>query len=258
MIRRGLAADREDAHAAIVAGRVKVGGSTVENQGSLVAPDQPVDRVEIEQPFVSRGGAKLEAALDRFGVDAAGRDALDAGAATGGFTDCLLRRGAGRVLAVDVGYGDLAWALRTDTRVHLFERTNIRDVHPGSFPFSPSLVVADLSFVSLRACLPALVAVAREQAEFVLLVKPQFEAARAEVEPGGVVRDPAVWTRAVSEVARACSRLGVNASGAMASPVRGPAGNVEFFLRGTRGSSSRLAPDIGAAIAEGLQVRAAS
>ena len=260
LVRRGLAVDRDEARAAIDAGRVTVEGSVVINAGSLVAPAQAVDRstTEMREPFVSRGGRKLDAALERFEVDPVERDALDAGASTGGFTDCLLRRGAARVIAVDVGYGDLAWSLRSDPRVYPLERTNVRDLVPESLPFSPSLVVADLSFISLRSSLPSLVRAGGDRAEFVLLVKPQFEADRDQVQSGGVVRDPGVWASAVSGVAEAGARLGLIPSSVMASPVRGRAGNVEFFLHAVHDDGSARAADIDEAIAEGVRVGKAS
>jgi 23S rRNA (cytidine1920-2'-O)/16S rRNA (cytidine1409-2'-O)-methyltransferase len=263
LVRRGLATDREDALRALRGGLVTVRGSLVRNEASMVAPSEPVDRVGEHGPFVSRGGEKLEAALSRFAVDATGVAALDAGASTGGFTDCLLRHGAARVIAVDVGYGDLAWSLRNDARVHVLERTNVRDLHVGSIPFRPDLVVADLSFISLRTVLPSLASIAGERATFVLLVKPQFEAPRRDVTPGGVVRDPAVWQGALEAVAESCRSVGVEPCGLTPSPLLGPAGNVEFFLVArraaqvvTRGSVERLLVE--AAIAEAETMRSES
>lgn len=230
LLRRGLATDREDALRALRGGLVTVRGSPVRNAASMVAADEPVDRVGEPHPYVSRGGRKLDAALARFEVDVAGVDALDAGASTGGFTDCLLRHGAARVISVDVGYGDLAWSLRSDPRVHIVERTNVRDLRPDSIPFRPTLVVADLSFISLRAAIPSLAQVADERATFVMLVKPQFETPRRDVPVGGVVRDPAVWRRVLEDVAESCRSVGVEPRGLIPSPLLGPAGNVEFFL----------------------------
>ena len=176
LVRRGLASSRAEAQAAVEAGLVTVAGSPATKAASLVAADVPVQVLGPARRFVSRGGEKLRAALDRFGVDPRGRDCLDAGASTGGFTDCLLQAGAGRVVAVDVGYGQLAWEVRNDPRVTVMERTNVRTLEPADLPFAPELVVADLSFISLRAVLPALVRAAAPDAEFVVLVKPQFEA----------------------------------------------------------------------------------
>ncbi len=230
LLRRGLATDREDALRALRGGLVTVRGSPVRNAASMVAPDEPVDRVGEPDPYVSRGGEKLEAALARFAVEVVGVDALDAGASTGGFTDCLLRHGAARVISVDVGYGDLAWSLRSDPRVHILERTNIRDLRPDAIPFRPTLVVADLSFISLRTVVPSLAQVAGEPATFVMLVKPQFEAPRRDVPVGGVVRDPAVWRGVLEDVAGSCRSVGLEPRGLIPSPLLGPAGNVEFFL----------------------------
>jgi 23S rRNA (cytidine1920-2'-O)/16S rRNA (cytidine1409-2'-O)-methyltransferase len=250
LVRRGLAVDEADARAAVREGLVSVGGRRVANDRSLVAPDESVDRADARRPYASRGGEKVDAALARFGIDPSGADALDAGASTGGFTDCLLKRGARRVLAVDVAYGALAWSLRTDPRVIVLERTSVRDLRGESLPFAPDLVVADLSFVSLRTALPALARVAAPRCAFVVLVKPQFESPREEVERGGVVRDPAAWRRAIEGVADAFRALDVTPRAVMASPLRGPAGNVEFLLHastpGVAGGGRRASPSGGA------------
>lgn len=225
--------------------------------GTLVAPDEPVTVSDPPRPYVSRGGEKLAAALDGFRVDASGRRCLDAGASTGGFTDVLLSRGAAHVVAVDVGYGQLAWRLRTDARVTAVERTNVRDLSAEALPYRPDLVAADLSFISLAVAVPALARLWASRADLLLLVKPQFEANRHEVGPGGVVRDPAVWRAALERIASATSAAGAGTVGAMASPLPGPAGNVEFFLHARAGSpGSRV--DLDAAVAEGLRVREAS
>jgi 23S rRNA (cytidine1920-2'-O)/16S rRNA (cytidine1409-2'-O)-methyltransferase len=182
-------------------------------------------------PYVSRGGTKLERALDSLAIDVSGKRALDAGASNGGFTDCLLRRGAARVMAVDVAYGAFAWTLRNDARVHVLERTNVRTLDLPSVGEEPvDLVVADLSFISLALVRDALVAAARPDASLVLLVKPQFEAPRERVERGGVVRDPDVWRDAMRSIADAYRPAGWPVAGACASPLVGPAGNREFFL----------------------------
>ena len=182
-------------------------------------------------PYVSRGGTKLERALELFAIDVAGKTALDAGASNGGFTDCLLRRGAAHVIAVDVAYGAFAWTLRNDERVHVLERTNVRTLDLATVGEEPvALVVADLSFISLTVVRDALLGAARPEASLVLLVKPQFEAPRARVERGGVVRDPEVWRDAMRTVAGAYRDAGWTVAGACASPLVGPAGNREFFL----------------------------
>jgi 23S rRNA (cytidine1920-2'-O)/16S rRNA (cytidine1409-2'-O)-methyltransferase len=249
LVRRGLVASRTEAQAAVRDGKVTLSGRTAEKASTLVDPGDALEVVRAPRQFVSRAGDKLAAALDRFEVDPSGRSCLDAGASTGGFTDCLLQRGAGHVVAVDVGYGQLAWSIRTDERVTVLERTNVRELTPGHLPYAPDLVVADLSFISLRLVVPALAGAAAPGADFVLLVKPQFEAGRGDVGQGGVVRVPQVWRRAVEDVATACAEAGVAPLGVMASPLRGPAGNVEFPLHGRRGGGPGQ-PDIDAAMAE--------
>lgn len=230
LVRRGLAASRAEAQEAIRAGRVRVRGAPATKVTTLVGGDDPLALTAPARPFVSRGGEKLAAALDRFGVDPRDRDALDAGASTGGFTDCLLQRGVRRVVAVDVGHGQLAWELRIDPRVTVLERTNVRDLAPTALPFVPTIVVGDLSFISLRLVAAPLVATAAHGADLVLLVKPQFEAGRERVGGGGVVRDPDVWRDTVEGVAEAVRRAGAAPLGVMPSPITGPAGNVEFLL----------------------------
>jgi 23S rRNA (cytidine1920-2'-O)/16S rRNA (cytidine1409-2'-O)-methyltransferase len=180
---------------------------------------------------VGRGGEKLEGALARFGLDVSGRRAVDLGASTGGFTDCLLQRGAATVAAVDVGYGQLHERLRADPRVEVHERTNVRDLAPGDLGPPAEILVADLSFISLRTVLPAALALAAPGADVVLLVKPQFEAGRQEAARGkGVITDPAIWRRVLEEVAAALDGLGAAIMGVMASPLTGADGNVEFLL----------------------------
>ncbi len=249
LVRRGLATSRTEARDAILAGRVQVAGRPALKPAGLVAPGEPVVLEGPARPYASRGGEKLAPALDRFGVDPAGRSCLDAGASTGGFTDVLLSRGATRVAAVDVGYGQLAWRLREDERVIVMERTNVRDLRPTDLPYAPDLVVADLSFISLAKVLPALVALAADGADFVLLVKPQFEAGRQEVGSGGVVRDPAVWRTVLARTDEACRANGLGPLAATASPVRGPAGNVEFLLHARKGEPGRPL-DLDATLAE--------
>ena len=229
-----------------------MGGRPAAKPSSLVDPG---DAVELSAPrrFVSRGGEKLAAALDRFGVDPSARDCLDAGASTGGFTDCLLRCGAARVIAVDVGYGQLAWTLREDPRVVVMERTNVRNLRPSRLPFRPQLLTVDLSFISLGVALPALADVAARPGLFIMLVKPQFEAGRARVGRGGVVRDPDVWRDVLERVAQACRESSLVPQRAMASPLLGAAGNVEFFLLARTGSEES-ALGLEAAVEEGQSV----
>jgi 23S rRNA (cytidine1920-2'-O)/16S rRNA (cytidine1409-2'-O)-methyltransferase len=254
LVRRGLAESRTQAQAAVLGGLVNVRGRPADKPSTLVDPADPVELVGAARRFVSRGGEKLEAALDRFGVDPTGRRCLDVGASTGGFTDCLLQRGARHVVALDVGYGQLAWPIRTNGRVTVLERTNARALTPAHLPYAPDLVVADLSFISLRLAIPALAAVAADGADLILLVKPQFEAGRDDVGRGGVVRDDAVWRRVIGDVVAACQDAGAEVLGVMASPLPGPAGNVEFPLHARRGAN-RTGLDVDAALAEGVALR---
>jgi 23S rRNA (cytidine1920-2'-O)/16S rRNA (cytidine1409-2'-O)-methyltransferase len=233
LVRRGLARSREQAAALIAAGRVEVRGTPAGKAAALVDPADAV-RVTGGSPgddYASRGGHKLAGALAAFGdLRVAGRRCLDAGASTGGFTDVLLRAGAAEVVAVDVGYGQLAWPLRTDSRVRVLERTNVRTLSAEAIGGPVDLTVADLSFISLRLVLPALVACTEPDGDLVPMVKPQFEVGRDRVGDGGVVRDPALRGRAVLDVAGEAARLGYGVAGLAVSPLPGPSGNVEFFL----------------------------
>lgn len=249
LVRRGLAANSDAARKAVREGLVTMAGAPATKAATLVRADQPL-AVGSRRPFVSRAGGKLRAALDRFAVGPAGWGCLDAGSSTGGFTDCLLQAGASRVAAVDVGYGQLVWELRTDPRVTVIERTNVRSLTRDLLGFEPDLVVADLSFISILTVLPTLAAVSGSDATFVVLIKPQFEANTEDVERGGVVRDPAVWRRVLSETTSAFAAAGVAPQGLMASPLVGPAGNVEFLMHARRGAAP-LMLDIDAAVAEG-------
>ena len=228
-MRRGLAASREQAQEVIAAGRVVVAGAPADKPARLVAVDDPVEILGPPPRFVGRGGEKLDAALDRFAVAVAGRRALDAGASTGGFTDCLLQRGARSVVAVDVGHGQLHERLRADPRVEVHERTDIRLFRPVE---RFELIVADLSFISLRTVAPVLVGdLAAPGADLVVLVKPQFEAGRAEASKGrGVIRDPEVRERALEGVRGAMEAAGAAMMDAMVSPLTGADGNVEFLV----------------------------
>ena len=249
LVRRGLVATTTEAVAAVREGLVRVAGRLADKPSTLVDAAEPVELAAAASRFVSRGGEKLEAALERFAIDVTGRRCLDAGASTGGFTDCLLRRGAEHVIAVDVGYGQLAWSLRNDPRVTVLERTNVRDLTADALPFAPEMIVADLSFVSLRSVVPALARLAAPRAAFVVLVKPQFEVGRDRVGRNGVVRDPDAWRVAIEGVAQACARAGLAVLDTMASPVLGPAGNVEFPLHAAE-SQGAAAFDPTEAIAE--------
>jgi 23S rRNA (cytidine1920-2'-O)/16S rRNA (cytidine1409-2'-O)-methyltransferase len=230
-VRRGLAPSRERAQSDIAAGRVTVAGAIADKPARLVATSDAIELLGPPPRFVSRGGEKLDAALEQFGIDVRGRRCLDAGASTGGFTDCLLLRGASRVVAVDVGYGQLHERLRHDDRVDVRERTNVRDLDVSAIGGPADVVVADLSFISLRTVAPALLACAAPGADLVLLVKPQFEAGRSEASKGrGVIRDPVVHERVLAEVATALSGLGAAIIETMQSPITGADGNVEFLL----------------------------
>ncbi len=255
LVRRGLARSRDQAAELIGEGRVAVGGLTAGKPATQVARDAAITvRGGAGAQYVSRGGHKLAGALAAFGgLTVAGRRCLDAGASTGGFTDVLLRAGAGHVIAVDVGYGQLAWALRGDPRVTVLERVNVRELRPEQVAPPPGLVVADLSFISLATPLPALVRCAAPDADFVFLVKPQFEVGKGRVGPGGVVREPGLRAEAVSGVARAGAGHGLGVAGITASPLPGPAGNVEYFLWLRRGAPPLDGGALEQAIADGPQ-----
>jgi 23S rRNA (cytidine1920-2'-O)/16S rRNA (cytidine1409-2'-O)-methyltransferase len=227
LVERGLEASRERARRLIVAGEVTVDGVVARAPSALVAPDA-VLAVGKRMPYVGRGGLKLAHALDRFGIAPAGKVALDAGASTGGFTDCLLQRGARRVYAVDVGKGLLAWTLRQDPRVVVMEGVNVR--YLTALPEEVDLATVDVAFISLRLVLPAIAGVMAPTGEAVALVKPQFEAGAAEVGRGGVVRDPRVHRRVLEGAMGAARGAGLRPVGLTASPIRGEAGNVEFLL----------------------------
>ena len=233
LVRRRLARSREQAAALVESGRVQVRGMVARKAAAMVDPADPVV-VTGEDPatdYVSRGGHKLAGALAAFsGLRVEGRRCLDAGASTGGFTDVLLRAGARQVVAVDVGYGQLAWAIRTDERVVVRERTNVRTLTPDAIGGPVELTVADLSFISLRLVLPALAACTEPDGDLALMVKPQFEVGKERVGAGGVVRDPALRAEAVLDVTATGAGLGLGVAGVTASPLPGPSGNVEFFV----------------------------
>ena len=232
LMRRGLAESPQRAQSLIMAGQVLVEDHIVDKPGKRI-PESAQVAVREGPRYVSRGGIKLEHALVRFGVDVAGVIAADIGASTGGFTDCLLQRGAQKVYAVDVGYGQLAWALRQDPRVVALERTNIR--HLDSLPEPIDLATIDVSFISLELVLPRVVELLQPEGAILALVKPQFEARRDEVGKGGVVRDPAVHRTVLQKAAAISTKGGLRIEGFTPSPLRGPAGNVEFFVHLSRG-----------------------
>ena len=240
LVERGLAESRSRAEALILSGIVRVGDRIVTKAGSLIAPDEPLS-VETGKRFVSRAGEKLDAAVEEFDVEVEGRSCLDAGASTGGFTDVLLQRGAERVLAVDVGYGQFAYSLRKDPRVTVMERTNVRRLSGEDLPFEPDLLVADLSFISLAVALGRLFSTTPSLGEAVLLVKPQFEAGPEAVGRGGLVRDPGVHAAAIAGVAQSFGELGFGAVGVARGAVSGrKSGNVEYPVHLVRGVRQTL------------------
>ena len=230
LVERGLAPTREKAQALVMAGCVFAGQTKAAKSGQLFAADTPLEVRGEDHPYVGRGGVKLAGALDRFAVDPRDRICMDVGASTGGFTDCLLRRGARRVYAVDVGYGQLAWAIATDPRVVVIERTNIRTLAPERIPDAVALAVIDVSFISLAIVLPAVAPFLARGADVVALIKPQFEVGRELVGKGGIVRDPASHELAVARVREAGGALGWVACGVVDSPILGAKGNREFLI----------------------------
>ena len=229
LVRRGLVESRTSARDVINAGRVLVEGAPATTPARRVAAHEAIRMSGPARPFVSRGGEKLAAALERFPIDVREKRALDAGASTGGFTDCLLQRGAAHVVAVDVGRGQLAWRLRGDARVTVLDRTNVRELTAERLGGAVPLAVADLAFISLVTAAPALAACTTDEADLVLLVKPQFEAGRARVGKGGVVRDPAVHEAVLLEVTHGLERAGLFVLDVLASPIAGADGNREFL-----------------------------
>ncbi|MBU2670134.1 TlyA family RNA methyltransferase [Actinoplanes bogorensis] len=263
LVRRKLARSREQAAALVEAGRVQVRGTVARKVAAMIDPADPVI-VTGEDPateYVSRGGHKLAGALAAFaprGLAVTGRRCLDAGASTGGFTDVLLRAGARQVVAVDVGYGQLAWPIRTDERVVVQERTNVRAITPESIGGVVDLTVADLSFISLRLVLPALTACTDTDGDLALMVKPQFEVGKERVGAGGVVRDWKLRAEAVLDVARAGADLGLGVAGVTASPLPGPSGNVEFFVWFRRDAPPADRAEIEEVVAAGPAIKVAS
>lgn len=236
LVDRGLAQSRERASALILSGVVLVNGQPAQKAGMAVPEDANVTLKQPDHPYVGRGGVKLAHALDTFGVAVDGREALDIGASTGGFTDVLLKRGASRVVALDVGHGQFDWGLRNDPRVLVIERSNARALELAHLPGPVDIVTIDVSFISLRHIFPRVPPLLRERADVVALVKPQFEAGRGEVGKKGVIRDPAVQERVVEEATRAAAEVGLVRVHMTESPITGDTGNREFFLH-LRGQS---------------------
>lgn len=224
---RGLAPSRTRAQALILAHKVRVNDEVVSKAGTQVTAEAVIEVEAPDHPYVSRGGLKLAAALDQFAISPAGLDCLDVGASTGGFTDVLLERGARKVIALDVGRGQLDWRLRTDDRVEVMEGVNARHLEEGSLPFAADLAVVDVSFISLRLVVPALLPHLASAAVLVCLVKPQFEAGRHEVGRGGIVRDESIRRRTIDDTVRALEGLGLELVGVVPSPIRGQKGNLE-------------------------------
>lgn len=230
LVDRGLVASRERARALILAGAVLVDEQVVDKAGAQIAREAMIRLKGEDIPFVSRGGLKLAKGLDAFALDVRERIALDVGASTGGFTDCLLQRGASKVYAVDVGYGQLAWSLRTDPRVVNLERTNIRNLRSEDLPERPDLAVIDASFISLSIVLPATLSLLTADAIVVALIKPQFEVGKGAVGKGGVVRDTDQHEQVVSKIRRLAEQSGCHVIGITESPILGPKGNKEFLI----------------------------
>ncbi|AKS36523.1 TlyA family RNA methyltransferase [Mycolicibacterium goodii] len=244
LVRRGLARSRQQAAELIGAGRVRIDGMPAAKPATAVSVEANLTVIESdERSWVSRGAHKLIGALEAFELSVEGRRCLDAGASTGGFTEVLLDRGAAEVVAADVGYGQLAWSLRSDPRVRVLERTNVRDLTPESIGGPVQLIVADLSFISLATVLPALTGCAVPDADIVPMVKPQFEVGKDRVGAGGVVSDPELRIDAVCTVARKAAALQWHAVDVTASPLPGPSGNVEYFLRLRAETDSPLVGD---------------
>lgn len=256
LVRRNLAPSRQHARELIAAGKVLLDGEAVRKAARQMDPAQPLLVVESErEDYVSRGAWKLIGALDLLGEDGPaveGVRCLDAGASTGGFTDVLLRRGAAHVVAVDVGYGQIAWRLREDPRVTVVERTNVRTLDPALVAPAPGLVVGDLSFISLTLVIPALVRAADPRADFLLLVKPQFEVGKERLGSGGVVRDTSLHAWAMRKVADCAAANGLSVAGAAPSPLPGPAGNVEYFLYMRAGDADSSCANVDAAIEQAV------
>jgi 23S rRNA (cytidine1920-2'-O)/16S rRNA (cytidine1409-2'-O)-methyltransferase len=229
LVESKLAPTRARARALILGGRVRVDSQVADKAGALVKPGSTIEVLE-QNEFVSRGGEKLEYAVQHFRPEIEGKVALDVGASTGGFTDCLLQHGARKVYAVDVGYGQLAWQLRNDSRVVVMERTNARNLAPEMFDEQPQFATIDVSFISLTLVLPPVAAVLSEDGEIFALIKPQFEAGRENVGKGGVVRDEAVHKQVIEKIASFALDMGLRSMGVVESPLLGPAGNKEFFI----------------------------
>ena len=250
LVERGLIPSRERAKTTIMSGLVFVNQQKADKPGTPVTAEDQIEVRGNALEFVSRGGKKLEKALDVFGVDVAGKIAIDAGASTGGFSDCMLKRGVAKIYAVDVGYGQLAWSVRNDPRVVCMERTNVRYVTREQIPEPLDLAVIDVSFISLSLVLAPIGALLKDGAECVCLIKPQFEAGREQVGKKGVVRDPAVHRAVLEHVMEEAQRAGYTVKNLTFSPITGPEGNIEFLGHLVRGAGENCAIDLDALVAE--------
>ena len=230
LVERGLAESRQRAAALILAGKVQVDGCQASKAGQQVAIDAHIELIDQGETYVSRGGFKLASALDNFSMEVAHLVAMDVGASTGGFTDCLLRRGAKKVYAIDVGYGQLAWQLRQDPRVVILERCNVRYLTSEQVPEPVDLAVIDTSFISLTKVIPRILEFVRVNGELLALIKPQFEVGRGQVGKGGVVRDPELHRQVVRDIKQFCQNQGMKVRGVKESSLLGPKGNLEFFI----------------------------
>jgi len=230
LVERGIAMTREKARALILAKAVKINEIHVDKADTLVPSDAQVHVKGEDNPYISRGGLKLKGALELFGLDVEGLVAFDVGASTGGFTDCLLQAGAAKVYALDVNYGQLAWKLRQDKRVVVIERTNIRHYDGADIEERPDLATVDVSFISLKVVLPAILRLLKDDARILALIKPQFEAEREEIGKKGLVKNSAVQERVVLEITDFCQKLNLQVEGTCSSPLLGPVGNKEFFI----------------------------
>lgn len=229
LFEKGLVESREKAKALILQGGVLVNGMVVDKAGALVKSDDPLS-IKSRMPYVSRGGLKLEHALEEFNIDVKNKITMDAGASTGGFTDCLLQRGAKKVYAVDVGYGQFSWKLRNDKRVVLMERTNIRYLEAGKVPEKIDMTVIDVSFISLLKVIPKIMEFLKTRGEVVALIKPQFEVGKNEVGKGGVVKDEGKRLEVVNKIKKESEKMGLEVAGTTVSPIKGPKGNVEYLI----------------------------
>ncbi|MGQ9509204.1 MAG: TlyA family RNA methyltransferase [Thermodesulfobacteriota bacterium] len=235
LLKKGLVQSREKARSLIMEGKVLVEGEKIEKPGTLVKEEARIELYKEYHPYVSRGGVKLESALQRFGIDPSGMVVMDVGASTGGFTDCILQKGARKVFAVDVGYGQLDWKLRNDPRVINLERRNIRFLTPSEVGEKMDFILVDTSFISVEKFLPHLLSFLKQRGFLLILIKPQFEVGKGEVGKGGVVRDPMLHQKVIDRISKFCQKLGLRILGVMESPLRGPKGNKEFFLYLERG-----------------------